>query len=56
MTTKEVGISCSPRETVFIWECENCHRRWSDDHRIDRPFCSSCDRAVRWDDRTTWDS
>lgn len=50
MMTKEVGVSCSPLQTIFIWECEHCHRRWSDDNRVDCPFCTSHDRVARWDD------
>lgn len=56
MTTKEVGVSCSLLDTVFIWECEDCHRRWTDGDRVDCPFCTHVDRPVRWDDWTTWDS
>lgn len=53
MMTKEVGISCSPLDTVLIWECDECRRLWTDGHRTDCPFCTSLARKI---DRTDNDS
>jgi hypothetical protein len=52
---KEVGISSSVLDRVFIWECEDCHRRWTGEHRLDCPFCRNLERHVRWDDWSVWD-
>jgi hypothetical protein len=52
---KEVGISSSVLDRVFIWECEDCHRRWTGEHRLDCPFCRDLERHVRWDDWSVWD-
>jgi ABC-type ATPase with predicted acetyltransferase domain len=46
MMTKEVGISCSPLATVLIWECEECHRRWTDGTRIECPYCTSLNEKL----------
>jgi hypothetical protein len=48
--TKEIGISVSPLATVFVWECEQCHRRWSDTSRHGCPYCTGRDEEHRWDD------
>jgi ABC-type ATPase with predicted acetyltransferase domain len=50
MMTKEVGISCSPLATVLIWECDECHRRWTDSDRTECPFCTSLNRAIERSD------
>jgi hypothetical protein len=50
MTTKEVGISCSPLATVLIWECDECHRRWTDGDRTECPFCTSLNREIERSD------
>jgi hypothetical protein len=50
MLTKEVGISISPLVTVSIWECEQCHRQWSDTGRNECPYCTSSGEEHRWDD------
>jgi hypothetical protein len=50
MLTKEVGISISPLVTVSIWECEQCHRQWSDTSRNECPYCTGSGEEHRWDD------
>lgn len=50
MSVKEVGISVSPFATVTVWECEQCHRRWSDTGRKRCPYCRGRDEKHRWDD------
>jgi hypothetical protein len=50
MRVKEVGISVSPFATVTVWECEQCHRRWSDTDRKGCPYCEGWDDEHRWDD------
>jgi hypothetical protein len=50
MLTKEVGISMSHLVTVSVWECEQCHRQWSDSSRRGCPYCSGSGEEHRWDD------
>ena len=41
MITKEVGLSASPLGTVVVWECEDCHRRWTGVSRKPCPVLST---------------
>jgi rubrerythrin len=53
MITKEVGLSASPLGTVVVWECEDCHRRWTGVSRKPCPYCQHemrSDAHYRWND------